>query len=762
MFQNGQISELGDYFVPLSKRVDKSIYFYRINGYNNFIADFIYKYYTSALKNGVIIEGKLENPTESNLAYYDEIMGKRFEVSLTFIQRSLKKWLPRMTNEANESVSFSIYDTLETMRSQGKNEGMLRNAYVKFMCWMYYKFERIANKLGTEDIPKILYEGNISNYELKMMSVLSKAGCDIVLLQYNGDSNYLALDGGSYISRKLEMEDMLPFTPDFNIKAIREKQKQAASMERMVAVKSNMELMTNAWVLKRPFMDIVREPMARGSKNNGVYNCFYRVCGAEDKSSYINDLYQMRAQLLNEKRKVVILEREIPKAKPEEISEIKRNQYNNIENLIRDLSSNFRNISNIDLQGLVSAAFAKVLYDDYMESDKKLNRILNEAIYLICWYRRYGKELFGGYKKGDIGCLIYLGVCRDKYEEAFFKFMSMLPTDVMIIVPNLSQNCSLRSERLIDIRYTESVVINEFPKDAASLRMGTDAYQAGHEIDSIINSGVYGEQAKTEIMTLTLQTIHDEIENIWNSEVSLRPNYSSSLSITNVPVIYTKISGVADANVTEYWKYIKKYINADTLVIKSAPYIKSTDANPFKSHTNSYIKNKKLQRNVITESSIYGFGFLRKDIQEHLLDKLQLMIDQKIIKGTFENGMEHTVIATVLNLPKDVLRIMQKLEFRGKNPKLIYIVTTESGLTLEDCIMINYLNLVGIDVMMFVPTGYNFMDKYLNRNIMEEHIIGTYMYDLTVPDFNKVGVEPVKKKKGIKNILFGKKDNNQS
>lgn len=44
------------------------------------------------------------------------------------------------------------------MQRAGKTEGMLKNAYIKFMCWLYYKFERIVNLLGENSVPKILYE----------------------------------------------------------------------------------------------------------------------------------------------------------------------------------------------------------------------------------------------------------------------------------------------------------------------------------------------------------------------------------------------------------------------------------------------------------------------------------------------------------------------------------------------------------------------------------------------------------------------------
>ena len=47
-----------------------------------------------------------------------------------------------------QNVAASIYDSLDSLRKAGKTENMLRNAYIKFMCWLYYKFERIVNQLG--------------------------------------------------------------------------------------------------------------------------------------------------------------------------------------------------------------------------------------------------------------------------------------------------------------------------------------------------------------------------------------------------------------------------------------------------------------------------------------------------------------------------------------------------------------------------------------------------------------------------------------
>ena len=166
----------------------------------------IKKYYDVARRTGVVIEGKIPNPDEGNLSYYNEIMGMEFQMNIGFILMSLRKWLPRMNEFQRQNVANSIYDSLDSMRRAGKTENMLKNAYIKFMCWLYYKFERIVNQLGENNIPKILYEGSISNYELMLISILSNAGCDVVLLQYAGDGGYLKSDPESVLSDCLPME----------------------------------------------------------------------------------------------------------------------------------------------------------------------------------------------------------------------------------------------------------------------------------------------------------------------------------------------------------------------------------------------------------------------------------------------------------------------------------------------------------------------------------------------------------------------------
>ncbi len=96
------------------------MYFYRINGYTEEIGQFIQRYYEAARLSGVIIEGRIPNPDEKNLAYYEEIMGLDFRMSPDFIAQSLRKWLPRMNDYQRGTVARSLFDTLSALRKTGK------------------------------------------------------------------------------------------------------------------------------------------------------------------------------------------------------------------------------------------------------------------------------------------------------------------------------------------------------------------------------------------------------------------------------------------------------------------------------------------------------------------------------------------------------------------------------------------------------------------------------------------------------------------
>lgn len=740
MFEHKNLQNLEEYFLDLDQRKERGIFFYRLNGFSQEIKAFIQKYYEAARRTGVVIEGRISNPTEENLSYYEEIMGMDFMLTMGFITSSLKKWLPRMSGEQCEQVAGAIYDTLDLLRKTGKTENMLKNTYIKFMCWLYYKFERIVSQLGGNQIPKLLYEGGISNYELKLLVILAGTGCDVVLLQYHGDQGYLALDPESRDSCPYPMEGLTAFPDTFSLKQMRSEMEEQIKLQRLYGALPQLSGSTNTWLTGNVLGDMMKEAGERGPGAHTFYNACCRIKGVEDKLTYLNDLYQFYLHLQSQKRMVAVVDQEIARPSMEEIGKIKRGNYTGFEQLAADLSSNIQYTASTELQRLMKKAFVDTLSEERNKTQGNLNRLMNKGIYLLCWLQRYQPMLFSNWKAPELGCFIYMGGCKDENEELFLNMISRLPVDILVLVPDGTIRYTSEETFLYEADYRETLKADVFPSRQSELSMGTVAYHAEQELDEMMyqDSGIFRSQQCARANAIVLRTMYEEIGILWDQELKYRPNFSVVQGAVNIPVIFAKISGVKDGDVHKYWGDIRKLVTDMACVAKQVPYYDSSGANPAKQYTVEFLKNGKLQRDKIKSHKTYQYGILREEIQEHILDKLQLLLDMKSIKGTYENGTEYTIVATVLNLTTELLRLIQKFDFTKKNPKFIYINTTEKMISLEDSIITAFLSLIGFDVVFWVPTGYETVERHFGKQIMEEHQIGEYEYDLHPPDFERI------------------------
>ena len=621
MFEHKKITQLDDYFNELDQRKPKGVYFYRITAYNDAVDSFIKKYYEAARRSGVIIEGRIPNPDNKNLAYYEEIMGMNFSFDVRFIDLSLKKWLPRMSNYQRTTVCEAMYSTLEGLKNSGKNDNMLKNAYIKFMCWLYYRFESIVSKLGDNKVPKILYEGDISNYELLIIMVLAKAGCDVVLLEYKGDDSYLKLDPKSENSDKLDLPGGKPFPEGYCIKSMRDSLAAQQQKERMYGQPPKVKNCTNAWITGKGLDDYRIMPPARGSDPGLFYNVYCRINGVWDKLTYLDELFRMYIEMKNSGRRVVVADGSIPLPTPNEINSVTRRNYTRQDQLISDLASQIK-YPNQELQRVIVKAFRDVMLEEAVGSN--LNKLVNKGIYMICWLKRYLAQLFETWKMPDIACFIYMGGCKNSNEAMFMKILGRIPCDVLILAPNLSEPCCLEDKLLYEQSNVSSMKVAKFPVESAQLQMGTVAYHAERELDTLMyqDSGIYRNQQYSRANTVTLKTMYEEVALLWKEELKYRPNFSTVDEVVNMPVLFAKVSGVKDGDLNKYWGTIKEMlsIEPEPLFISQPPYIEQNEYNEMKSYSTEFYKRGKVQKNIIKNHHSYKYGHLREEVQDYILD----------------------------------------------------------------------------------------------------------------------------------------------
>lgn len=737
MFQLGRIEKLHDYFSACSRRREQAVFFYRVAGYSGEVAAFLTQYDQAARTNGVVIEGRIPNPDPKQLDYLAEMMGSDFQLDVGFLTQKLTRWLPRLTGAQREAVVTAMTATLQDLQAHGKNENMLRNAYIKYMCWLYYKFERILGRLGGDELPKILYDGTVSSYELQLLVILARAGADIVLLERAGDAGYLRCDPTSQYAQLYQAPGLTPFPADFSLRQLREQGRQQAERQKLYGAPAGIAPCTNAWMKAPDVKEILTAVRARGDDPKLFYNAFVVQYGVEDKLLFPSDMVAFYQQLKREGRKVCLENGRLPPPTPEEIAAVRRRNHQTAEQLAADLAANLQYPNNQQLQTLMRQAFLDVVLEEDKAVGGNLNRLLNKAVYLVAWMKRYQKDLFQNWQAPEVGVFLLFGACSGDNEALFLRLLAKLPVDVLVLLPDLNAPCVLKDPTLLDLHKEHSLPMTDFPVEPSQMRVRTAAYQAEREMDSILyqNTGLYRAKQHQKAEAVTLQTMYEEIGLLWDQELKYRPGFAAEGDTVTVPVLLEKICGIKDGPILPYWLEIKKLVTPETTLVTKLPWQTGLEANPMKPYATQFLRQGRLQREKIKQHKDYPYGILRPEIQDCLLDKLQVLLDEKLIAGTYQNGTEYTIVSTILGLPKDLLRRIQNFDFTKKNPKLIIISTTEETLSLEDSILVAFLNLVGFDILFFVPTGYQSIEKYFQKPFANEHQLGPYRYDLQVPDF---------------------------
>lgn len=743
MFERIKLNSFEDYFVPYTGRSKRGVYFCRLTRYSDEIHQMICRFIETTYKSGVCISGKIGNPDGKQIDYYEEMMGRDFQLNPHFFAASLKRWLPRIKEKQRKVIANAFYDILIEMAKNKKNENMQKNAYIKFMCWLYYKFEPILQQLGNPNLPKILFEGYLNDYELKMMRVLSKTGCDILLLEYRGDEEYLQIDKESEHSQLIPLPGSA-FPADYSILTLREQLFKKAAEPELKYFKPEKVVNTNTWIKGDPFSDSLRTQLQRGNDRQYHYNLFSGIYGAEDTGTYYSELLKWKLKMESLGKHLLLIEETLPRPTFEEINVVGRKKYQSTNQMLNEMVLQIRCPDRTFLT-YCQHAFMQIMKE---LSNLTMQKLMNIAVMLICWMNRYAPQLSSQKDKEPV--FVFYGNGKGSNEILLFRLLAKLPVDVMIIDPEISGSPGIEDPLFFAKRYHSSLKRETFPRDISSMRFETAAFQAEQELNTIMyqDTGMYRNRQFKKAIPVPLQLTYEEIAILWKQEAKYRPNFETIDDKVMVPVMFVKISGVKNDK-TEYWDDISDLVQEHVFVIKGFPYANAAP-NPFMEKSYQFLRDGKLDISRIKSNPSYPFSIIRESMQDYMLEKLQEMIDHKIIKGTGSSGVENLIVATVFHMDTKILRLIQNYDFTKEVPKVLAIHTKECKSSQEDSILLAYLNMIGFDIAIFIPTGYVSVEQYYTKQLLVEHQIGEYQYDMRIPDFNLLK----KRKEGIAGRIF--------
>lgn len=757
MFDLLTLKNSQDYFKVMNSREKKGVFFCRYIGYDEEKIIFYRQYQVATQKKGIYIKQTIQNPTENEVHYFFQtIGGDSFSLEPAYIAQAVEKWFKNVKQAQKQSFCSALLFVLEGLLKQGSNLNILKNAFVKYMCWSRYKFEGILNSLGENEVPKLLYEGDISKSELYMLSILSRAGCDVLYLHFLNEDSYFKIDTASKLSQPVYGKKR--GIPPTHFTAI-----DLKSLEQAKEMKKQQEavkdaLILNTWVHNSIFEEVFKNNSQRGAlAGSKLYTLFGRYIGIDTIDEYKNRLFQLKKDLEQSHRPFVMIEGKMGNPSIEEVQKLPKIIYSDKKSLIDTSTASIHIAQDTILNAMVQKAFYDAME---AETQSSLSQLYNYGVKLLCWLNRYGTVLFHQFEQGVLPVFLYYGVCSVS-EAEFLVLLSNMPVDVIYICPDKTCEeifCKLgkRDKAIVEVLPATQAVF-PFPQKEIKVRVATAAYTAQRELDTMLYSGtgLFRHRQFVRSTPVTLKTTYEEIELLWKEHAKYRPNFEAENGRVIVPTIFAKICGIKDGNIAAYYKTIENLLTEKTILIKKIPYITNETINSIKPHVHKFIANQEILPDIIKKHKEYQYDYLSEDIQDYILEKMQQMIDLNWIKAD-TLGVEFVILSTILNLDKPTLQLIQQFDFTAEIPKVVIIDTDEAMFSLEDCIYLLFLNLVGFDIAIFTPTGYRNIEKYVSRQAYEEYQIGSYFYNLHLPQFRLQAPNNPVSGGNLLNRIFGK------
>ena len=726
VYKRINLKTVEDYF---HTRPSASVYSCRIVKCDNNVIKFIEKYFTEASHCGVIIEDKIQNPDMKAISFMKEKIGDSYTHSSSFIQQKLKQWIPNLDTNQTSSLAKNFFDLLEDLKKSGRNDSVIRNVYIKMMCWMYFRFNNVVTKLCKDVNPKIIYEGDITFYELSMLKLLSSCGCDLLFLDYNNsidDKEIQLLNIGTQ-----------KFSKDFNLSKVKSNILNHQKLLNRLG-KSKYTIATNIWLTGDYVKDL--RNTNRGDNKTYIYNALIKQNGVEDKTSFKNNIFTLKSDLEKSGTQVFVINSHVENVQKSQIYNMKHNNdYQDDVSLVMTLTDNIM-MSSVDMNTL----FNHVMYEFVTSlGNKNLKEKEDICLRLIFNLKKYSRL----FNIGKFGVLIFLQTENLTQDDVYFiSFVYKLGADILILNPS-KNDFELKIPVLYEKFYEESLVVEEFPKDLSEASYSTVAYNAESELTEIMyqDSGLYRDMQFSNMKSVILKTTFEEIDLLWKEPLNMRIGFSTANNCVTVPTIFAKVCGVKDGNIGGYNNIINSLKSAESVMLVQEHHIEylyrgSSYNNveiPINIQRNVFgndiiIRGNKIDRDAVLRSRNYRYDYLKKEVQDNIISAAQLLIDRKQIKKVFSEVIENDILSVCFGLDKDILKLLQGFDYTKVNPKVVYINSTEESISLYETILFNLLNILGFDIVMFIPTGYNVVDKYLERVLYEEYQIGEYIYNYSL------------------------------
>lgn len=391
----------------------------------------------------------------------------------------------------------------------------------------------------------------------------------------------------------------------------------------------------------------------------------------------------------------------------------------------------------------------KGLLDYYVKIKPSVNISELKLIvsFTLHWINLYLIELFSGFDYSEVNPkVLYYGNISN--EEVFFLILlATLGCDIIYFNPENQGNfLSVDSYNVFskEIKYAGTMSIKDFP-EIKKERIKTTAYSAKEEL----NKTLYSESSNFyrpwqfvdyKIVAVTLKTTYEEI-NIWAKEKALiRDGWKIENGKVFIPNIFAKISGTHE-DIEKYWKELNSLISQEHVKFYNKLPIIDVSPLEYGKFEQIYPKTSYAQFDTdkLMKSSWWKYKDLRTSLQKNIADKIKELCMNPVVfndEPVERRDLQVDIFSVLINMKVEFLQLLQEFDYPDKVPKIIIYNNEKNGhISYEDCILLIFMNAMGVDVIIYNPSGYNDIEEHIYEDIYDTHRLEKMVFNL---DYKKV------------------------
>lgn len=404
---------------------------------------------------------------------------------------------------------------------------------------------------------------------------------------------------------------------------------------------------------------------------------------------------------------------------------------------------------NMKIKNAIVGTLSNVLTNNKFESKSiKENFFIKQIVWVYESIQKFN------WNDKNIPLCIYYGSINEE-ESYFIKILNMIGVKILYL-NSISDTTYLNGELIkFDMLQFKSFnvrianALDSLPIEVRSSSQNvvrTWAKEAETELrDSLYtNSGVFRPWSfrKGTTYSLCIDAVIEDINTYWDEDARFRPEFKTVDSMVYVPNFMTKINGVYK-ELGKYKELVNKTTSKKLTLFKEGTTIIDNILSKEEVYSLAFVfDGDAIDTDKIKKHVLYKLNKVNIDTQNFVINKLNDFISIHSKKVDMKDIL--TLIGMVINMSNEYVYLIENFDFPYKVPKLVIYISDRSTFDTSTGLFINFLNLIGLDVVIYSPMGSPSIENYMFDNYLSSITLDEMAMDLTYNKLNNIKIENTK------------------